>query len=86
MKIKPFFDQVHIKVEEARAGALNTSSRESAIEYAEVLALGKGTDGGELKVGDHIFVKAWAIDIITHEDKRFYFVNVTTGGILAIVK
>lgn len=86
IKIQPFTDQVHIEIEEAKAGVLNTSSRESAVEYAKVVGLGEGCVGGRLKVGDHIFVKAWAIDIISHQDKRYYFVNITTNGILAIVK
>ena len=86
MKIQPFSDQIYIKIDEVKAGILNTSSRESAVECAEVLALGQGTEGGILKVGDKIFVKAWAIDIITHGDAKYHFVNVTSGGILAKVK
>lgn len=85
MKIQPATDIIYIEIEKAKAGALVTSSREGAVEYAKVLALGKGTEGGSIKVGDHIFVKAWAVDIINYNDKTYYFVNITTGGILAII-
>lgn len=83
MKIKPSELIVQLKIEEAKAGDLVTSSRDSAVEYAEVLAVGDGVKS--LKVGDKVFVKAWAIDIINHEDKKYYFCNLNTSGILAKV-
>ncbi len=85
-KIKPFTNQIYIKMDEAMAGALDTSSRESAVEYAEVLALGEGTEGGLIKVGSRIFVKSWGIDSVHHQDVRYNFINVTTGAILAVVE
>ena len=85
MKIIPLKNQVHLKIDEAKAGILDTSSRMSAVEYAEVLALGPDVTI-DIKVGDHVFVKAWATDIITHEDKRYYFISTETNGILAIVR
>jgi co-chaperonin GroES (HSP10) len=90
MKIKPLPGIVQLKIDEVHAGVLDTSSRESAVEYAEVLAVGNMDNAPTLdsvpKVGDHVFVKSWAIDIITHQDKRYYFCNIETGGILAVVK
>lgn len=91
LKIKPRPGIVQLKIEEVTAGALNTSSRESAVEYAEVLAVGaeevNGTGGGStLSPGDHVFVKSWAIDIINHNDKKYYFCSMKSGGILAVVK
>lgn len=84
MKIKPLPSMVQLDIEEAFAGALSTSSRESAVEYAEVLEV--GTDCGEIKKGDKVFVKSWAIDIINHKSKKYFFCNITTKGILAVVK
>lgn len=74
---------VYLKLAEAKAGALVTDSRESAIEYAEVLAVGEGVT--QVKKGDSIFVKSWAIDIISHDEEKYYFVNQETGGLIAIV-
>ncbi len=84
MIIKPLKHIVYLKFPEAKAGVLDTSSRPSAVEFAEVEAVGE--DCGELKKGDKIFVKSWGVDIITHEDKVYRFVNIDTGGILAIIK
>lgn len=84
MKIKPLDGIVQIKIEEAKAGALNTSSRESAVEFAEVLSVGENC--GTIKKGDKVFVKAWGIDIVSHEDKKYYFVNLNNKALLAVVQ
>lgn len=83
IKIKPLENEIQIKLDEATAGALDTSSRESAVEYGEVLAVGENVQG--IKKGDHIFVKSWGIDSIYHDEKRYNFVNITTGAVKAIV-
>lgn len=84
LKIKPLKGEIQLKMEEASAGILDTSSRESAVEYAEVIAI--GDDVTEIKKGDFVFVKSWAIDSIYHQDKRYNFVSLKTGGVKAIVK
>lgn len=83
MKIKPLKNIIYLKLDEARAGALVTSSRESAVEYAEVLQVGEGVT--QVKKGDKVFIKSWAADIISHNDEKFYFVNQETGGLIAVV-
>lgn len=75
---------VQIKIEEARAGALDVSSKESAIEFGEVIETGDNVT--TLKKGDNVFFKSWAVDIITHQDKRYYFIDISTNGIIAVVK
>lgn len=85
MKIIPLSNIIQIKLEEVKAGVLDTSSRASAVEYGEVVAVGDEVKL-KLKVGDKIFVKSWAIDIVDHNNEKFYFCNPDTGGILAVVK
>ncbi len=84
MNIEPLSNLIQIKIEQATAGVLK-NVKDSAVEYGEVIAIGKEPQIG-LKVGDKIFFKAWAVDIINFEDKNYYFINPTTGGILARVK
>lgn len=79
--IDPLPGIAYIKTEAQKAGALDTSSRDSAVEFAEVLAVGDGVDA--LKPGDRIFVKSWAVDNIYHEGEWHRFVNLETKGILA---
>lgn len=83
MKIKPSAGIVYIKIDEAQAGVLDTSSRSSAVEFAEVIAVGDGID--HLKKGDKIFVKSWGVDIIQHNDVKYHFIAVETNAILAVV-
>jgi co-chaperonin GroES (HSP10) len=84
MKITPQKDIVQLEIEEAHAGVLVTSSLNTAVEFAKVLSIGE--DVKDLKVGDKVFVKAWGIDIVTHGDKKYFFCNVNTNAILAVVK
>ena len=83
MKIEPQENIVYIKTEEVKAGALDTSIRESAIEVAEVIAIGDGVT--TLKPGDKIMVKAWAVDTVNFQGENYRFVNINTGGILCKV-
>ena len=84
MQIKPLKGIVYLKIEEAKAGALVTQSYASAVEFAEVLAVGEGVE--HIKKGDNVFVKAWAVDTIMHLDKTYHFVAVESNAILAVVK
>ena len=84
MKIQPRPGIVYIKTDTATAGDLITSSRDSAVEYAEVLEVGEGVMS--VKKGDMIFVKAWAVDNVVYNDITYRFVAIETNGILAIVK
>ena len=81
--IEPLENIVYLKIDEVKVGGLDTSSRNSAVEVAEVEAVGEGVKN--LKKGDKIFVKAWGVDQISYKEERHYFVNVNTGAILAKV-
>lgn len=84
MKIFPLEGEIQLKVETQIVGGLDTSSRDSAIEYGEVIAVGIGVEG--IKKGDFIFFKSWAVDIINHDGKKYHFISLKTKGIKAIVK
>lgn len=84
LKIQPLAGIIQIDIPQANAGILDTSMRSSAVEFAEVIAVGDGYN--LIKKGDKIFFKAWAVDIVDHQDKKYYFINVKTDGILAVVK
>lgn len=87
MTVQPLPGFVQIKTEIARAGVLDTSSRDSAVELAEVIAVGENIDAKPLlSIGDKIFVKSWAVDMINHNGEWFKFVHVDTKGILAVIR
>jgi len=83
IKIKPLNNIVQLKIQEAKAGVLDTSSKKSAVEFGEVVNFGENVKG--FKKGDKVFFKAWATDIISHEGETYYFINIETNAILALV-
>jgi co-chaperonin GroES (HSP10) len=83
IKIKPHGDIYYIKVETAKAGALDTSSRDSAVEHGEILACGE--ECTLYKKGDKVFFKAWGMDHTTYKDVRYCFVSEKTRAILCEV-
>ncbi len=84
LTIVPQPNIVYLKIDRPKVGALDMTSKDSAMEYAEVLAVGKEVKG--IEVGNHVFVKSWAIDIIDYKEDKYYFCNIETGGILAVLR
>lgn len=85
MKIKVLGDFIQIKVDKTKAGILGLESIKTADEYGEVIGIGPDVKL-PLKVGDKIFYKSWATDIINNKGDVHIFVSERTGGICAIVK
>lgn len=84
MKIKPWENKVQVEIDEPKVGGMDLGSMTTAIECGKVVAVGEYVTS--LKVGDKIFFKSWAVDIIFHEGIRYYFIDIETKGICAIVK
>lgn len=82
-KIQPLGNRIQIKIEDPKAGALDLSSRPSAIEFGEVI--GTGPMVTMVKKGDKVFFKAWAVDIVRHDKETYYFIAEDTNGLCAIV-
>lgn len=88
MKIKPVGKVIYLKldtVEEVGGSnvSLDTSSKKTTREFAEVLAI--GPDVEKVKVGDKLFIKAWAIDEIVHDKQSHFFTSEDRDGICAVV-
>jgi co-chaperonin GroES (HSP10) len=81
MEIKPVGNIVLLEIEEAKAGILDTSSRNSAVEWGKVVAIGEDVKLN-IKVGDKVFAKSWAMDNVMYKDKRYIFICPETNGIL----
>ncbi len=83
-KIQPAKNKVYLKIEEPKVGVLDTSSRPSAVEVAEVIAVGDNVEG--IKKGDILMYKSWGIDIIDWDGKKYHFIDIDTKAICAIIK
>lgn len=84
IKILPLGNIIQIRVDKAQAGVLDVETRKTAVEYGEVVAVGDEVTL-KVKAGDRVFFKAWAVDIVSHEDETYHFINPESGGILALV-
>lgn len=84
MKIRTIGNKIQLKVDEPEIGGLVTESMPIAVECGEVVGIGEEVKL-PIKKGDKIFFKSWAVDIITHEGKKYYFIDSDTKGICAII-
>ena len=90
MQIIPINKKIQLDIEQPTAGGLDLSSKPTTVECGTVLEISNCDDGkfsiNGIAVGDKIFFKAWAIDIITYNKQTFYFIDADSEGICAIVK
>lgn len=89
MKINPIGKTIYLKLDtvEKVGGSnvsLDTSSKKTTREFAEVIAV--GPDVTQVKVGDKIFIKGYAIDCINYNKQEYFFTNEDVQGICAIVE
>jgi co-chaperonin GroES (HSP10) len=84
LTVKPFENKIQLNIEQPKAGQLDLSAKESAVEIAEVIAF--GTNVNNVNIGDRLMVKAWAIDIITFGGEKYYFIDSDSRGLCAIIK
>lgn len=83
MTITPFTGKVYLSIEKPTAGGLDLSSKPTAVEHGEVIAIGEGVSS--LHVGDKVFVKAWGLDLITYAGETYYFVDMDSKAICAVI-
>lgn len=88
MKIKPIGKVIYLKLDTVEkvggsSVSLDTSSKKTIREFGEVLAI--GPEVTQVKVGDKLFVKGWAIDTITHNKQEYFFTNEDANGLCAKV-
>lgn len=77
--------RIQLHIDDPAAGTLDMSSVSAAKEKGKVIGLGNSVTL-DLKVGDTVYFKSWAVDIITDGTDKFYFIDQDTQGICAVVK
>lgn len=83
MQIKPYKNKIQIKIQEPKVGNLDLSSKKTATEVGEVIAIGENVK--DIKVGDIVMFKSWGVDIITYQDEQYYFISCDAECICAII-
>lgn len=90
--MKPLGKKIQISIDKPTAGNLDLSSKASAVECGTVIAFA-GKEGlqniwignTEVKIGDKIGFKAWAIDVLTIDGETYYFIDSDSEGLCAII-
>ena len=101
MTILPVGKKLQLEIEQPTAGGLDLSAKNTVVECGIVAAISEvlpnliltAKESGiqyqttnEINVGDKIFFKAWALDVITYNKETYYFIDADSNGICAIVK
>lgn len=87
-KIIPLGNKIQLHIEEEKIGAIQS---ESIQEKGTIVALGNKLMGDPqcawsqlFPIGATLYFKAWACDIITEGDNKYYFIDATSDAICAI--
>lgn len=83
MKITPAANKILIKVEKPKIGALDISSRDSAIEVGTIEETGKNVT--EWKKGDKLFFKSYGLAQVEYGGEHYRFIDITSEAIQAKV-
>jgi len=76
-----------MSIPETKTGALEVKQGAQIQETGTVVAVGKEItpDYYEIKMGDTLHFKAWAVDIITVDGETFYYLDADSDAICGIV-
>lgn len=87
-KVKPYRSKLLLSIPETKTGSLVVQQGAQIQEVGTILAMGSHLDPKytELRVGDTIQFKAWAVDIITVDGEKFYYLDADSDAICGIVK
>lgn len=91
LKILPIGDwygRIQIDIPTATIGGLKLSDGSTIQERGTVIAVSSEIKDEKvsLKVGDEILFKGHAVDIVTYDDQKYYFINGNTDGVMALIK
>lgn len=84
MKIKPFGNKLMLDIPETKAGSINVVQGAQIQEQGKVLAVGSNVK--DFHKGDVIQFKAWAVDIITIDGQKYYYIDADSDAICGILK
>jgi len=79
--MKPTNNKIQLDVQEITHMGESTGAIQ---EQGIIIALGDWMDDDKWKIGATLYFKAWAVDIITDGDKKYYFIDALSDAICAI--
>lgn len=81
--MKPLNKKLQLQINEVKIGAIQS---DSITEKGTILRMAKDcVKFNDNDVGREIYFKAWAIDVITDGNEKYYFISEDSEGICAMV-
>lgn len=79
----PLHNKIQLEIIEEKVGGIQSDAIQ---EKGTIVAIGKGIDfeGTPYKIGATLYFKAWAVDVITEGDEKYYFIDAASDAICAI--
>jgi co-chaperonin GroES (HSP10) len=89
--MRPLGNKILLEIVEEKMGAIQTDTIQEhgiIVDVADGLCMANdgsycGFDWGE-QLGKTLYFKAWAVDIITDGDKKYYFISADSDAICGI--
>jgi len=88
--MKPLNNKIQLDIKEVKIGAIQSDSIE---EHGTIIAVGEKVEDSltnnykDLKrfpIGATLYFKAWAVDVITKGQEKYYFISADSDAICAI--
>lgn len=88
-KVKPYGSKLLLSIPETKTGALEVQQGAQIQEVGTIIDIGDSVvnwEGNPLKIGDTLHFKAWAVDIITVDGEKFYYLDADSDAICGVVR
>lgn len=84
--MKPIGNKIQLDIQEVKIGMIQSDAIE---EHGKIIAVGDlvGKNADEVlqfAVGKTLYFKAWAVDVISENGKKYYFISADSDAICAI--
>lgn len=79
--MKPTNNKIQLDIVEEKIAMIQT---DAISECGTIIALGQDVPTFDFPIGSKLYFKAWAVDIITVGDKKYYFIDCNSDAICAI--
>lgn len=77
----PIKNKIQLDIKEVTIGSIQSDSIE---EHATIIAIGDYVDENVFKIGSTLYFKAWAVDIISDNGEKLYFISSDSDAICAV--
>lgn len=81
--IIPLGNKIQLDIKDEKIGAIQT---EAIQEQGVILEIGEWVPKDKYPIGATLYFKAWAVDIITDDKEKYYFISCDSDAICAIQK